>query len=42
MRNTTYELIKKELSELETTQVVKDKTAEYLEKIEQGQRDFRF
>ena len=37
-----YELIKKELSELETTQVVKDKTAEYLEKIEQGQRDFRF
>jgi len=37
-----YELIKKELSELETTKVVKDKTAEYLEKIEQGQRDFRF
>ena len=36
------ELIKKELAELETTQVVKDKTTEYLKKIEQGQRDFRF
>ena len=37
-----YELIKKELSKLETTEVVKDKTAEYLEKIEHGERDFRF
>ena len=37
-----YELIEKELSELETTQIVKDKTEEYLKKIEQGQRDFRF
>ena len=37
-----YELIDKELNELETTQVVKDKTKEYLEKIEHGQRDFRF
>ena len=37
-----YELIERELNELETTQVVKDKTKEYLEKIEHGQRDFRF
>ena len=37
-----YKLIEKELNELETTQVVKDKTKEYLEKIEHGQRDFRF
>ena len=37
-----YELIEKELSELETTQIVKDKTEKYLKKIEQGQRDFRF
>ena len=35
-------LIQKELENLETTQVVKDKTKEYLEKIEQGERDFRF
>ena len=37
-----YELIEKECATLETTQAVKDKTKEYLEKIEHGQRDFRF
>lgn len=37
-----YDLISKELNELETTQVVKDKTKEYIAKIEQGERDFRF
>ena len=37
-----YELIQKELDTLETSQAVKGKTAQYLEKIEHGERDFRF
>ena len=35
-------LIAKELPQLESSDVVKVKTAEYLQKIEQGERDFRF
>ena len=35
-------LIAKELPQLESSDIVKVKTAEYLKKIEQGERDFRF
>ena len=35
-------LINKELENLETTQVVKEKTKEFLKEIENGKRDFRF
>lgn len=35
-------LIEKECETLETSQIIKEKTEEYLEKIEQGERDFRF
>lgn len=37
-----YELIDKELGNIESSQAVKEKTVEYLEKIEHGERDFRF
>lgn len=37
-----YELIDKELNNIESSQTVKEKTVEYLEKIEHGERDFRF
>lgn len=35
-------LIKKELTDLESAEPIKEKTARYLDKIEQGERDFRF
>ncbi len=37
-----YALIDRELADMEGTQTVKDKTAEYLKEIENGKRDFRF
>ena len=35
-------LIAKELDEIESPEIVKEKTVEYLKKIEKGERDFRF
>ena len=35
-------LIEKELTDLESAEPIKEKTARYLDKIEQGERDFRF
>ena len=37
-----YKLIDQECNCLETSQIVKEKTQEYLKKIENGERDFRF
>ena len=36
------ELIESEIKKLESSQIVKEKTQEYLEKVEDGERDFRF
>ena len=41
-KNVGEALIEKELPQLESSDVVKEKIVEYLEKIEHGQRDFRF
>ncbi len=35
-------LIAKELDDIESSEIVKEKTVEYLKKIEKGERDFRF